>query len=78
MSVRLLPKSKKKRIVKKWFKRTGNIRCKCLGRNPETGLFMHKAELPAGLWPLFFSGRQRPFVGMMEGKAGTVARPTNE
>ncbi len=42
--MRLLPKSRKRRIIKKWFKRTGKIRCVYIGKRD--GLWWHVAEIP--------------------------------
>ena len=42
--MKLFCNSKKRRIIKKWFKRTGNIRGVCMGKKDE--LYWYKAVIP--------------------------------
>jgi hypothetical protein len=40
--MRLLPRSNKKRIAKKWFKRNGYVKCVLIGKY--NGQFWHKVK----------------------------------
>lgn len=55
--MKLYPRSKKKRIVRKWFKRTGMVRVVYIGKHKESGMYIHKPIVPIFLGSLMMGFR---------------------